>query len=108
MQRFLCSLLLASSAAGVGAAAALSDWPQFLGPDRNGVYTGPKLGSAWPKAGPRKVWERPVGQGFAGPVVAGGRVILFHRLGREEIVEALDAATGATKWRFSYPTAYRD
>ena len=40
--------------------------------------------------------------------MAGDRVILFHRVGNEEVVEALDAATGATRWRSAYPTAYRD
>jgi outer membrane protein assembly factor BamB len=84
------------------------DWPQFLGPTRDGVYRGPALASAWPAGGPRKVWQKQVGQGFAGPVVAGNRLILFHRSGNEEIVEALDARTGAAGWRHAYATAYRD
>ena len=49
-----------------------------------------------------------MGAGFAGPVVAGGRVVLFHRLGGREVVEALDAGTGDTVWRYDYPTSYRD
>ena len=49
------------------------------------------------------------GQGFAGPVVADGRLILlFHRVRDEEIVEALDISTGNTQWRHAYPTSYRD
>ncbi len=71
--------------------AAAADWPQFLGPDRNGVYAGPPLARSWPAAGPKVVWRRPVGEGFAGPVVTGGRVIVFHRIAGEEIVESLDA-----------------
>ncbi len=85
-----------------------ADWPQFLGPTRNGVYVGPPLASTWPAQGPRKVWEKAIGQGLAGPVVAGDRVILFHRVKAEEVVEALDAKTGHTRWRYAYPTAYRD
>ena len=88
--------------------AAAQDWPQFLGPDRNGVYTGPPLARSWPAGGPRVVWRRQVGSGFAGPVVAAGRLILFHRLAGEEIVESLDARTGTPQWRFAYATAYRD
>lgn len=88
-------------------AGAAADWPQILGPERNGTYVGP-LARSWPTGGPPVVWRRPVGQGFAGPVVAGGRVIVFHRVDAEEIVEALDAATGAPQWRFGYPTSYRD
>ena len=54
------------------------------------------------------MWRKPVGEGFAGPAIAGGRLILFHRIGAEEIVESLDAKTGDPQWRFAYPTAYRD
>ena len=85
-----------------------ADWPQFLGPQRNGVYTGPALASSWPAGGPRKVWQKPIGQGFAGPVVAGDRLIQFHRVGREEVVDALDARTGDPRWHYAYPTTYRD
>jgi outer membrane protein assembly factor BamB len=84
------------------------DWPQFLGPQRNGVYTGPRLAASWPAGGPKRVWRKPIGQGFAGPVVAGDRLILFHRVGNEELVEALDARSGNSLWRFAYPTTYRD
>ena len=87
---------------------AAPDWPQFLGPARNGVYSGPPLAETWPAAGPPKVWQKSVGEGFAGPVVVGDRVILFHRVEDEEVVEALDARTGKTRWRYAYQTAYRD
>ena len=97
--------LLILTVAGVTSAA---DWPQFLGPDRNGVYAGPALAESWPAQGPRVVWRKPVGQGFAAPVVVQNRVIVFHRLGAQEIVDALDARTGAMVWRYQYPTAYRD
>ncbi len=93
-------------AAGVGAAA--QDWPQHLGPERNGVYSGPALADSWGAQGPRVVWRKSVGQGFSGPVVAQGRVILFHRVGNEEVVEALDARTGVPQWRYAYATGYRD
>ncbi len=92
----------------LAAAAAAQDWPQLLGPDRTGVYRGPALAETWGAQGPRVVWRKRVGQGFSGPVVAQGRVILFHRVGNEEVVEALDPQTGATTWRYGYPTAYRD
>jgi outer membrane protein assembly factor BamB len=92
----------------VGAGVAASDWPQFLGPHRDGVYAGRALATSWPKDGPRAVWRKQVGSGFAGPVVAAGRLILFHRVGNQEVVEALEASTGKPQWRFAYPTAYRD
>ena len=94
--------------AAVGTHAAAQDWPQFLGPGRDGRYTGPPLAESWPGGGPTQLWSRPVGAGFAGPAVAGGRVILFHRLGGREVVEALDAGTGDIVWRYGYATSYRD
>jgi outer membrane protein assembly factor BamB len=88
--------------------AGADDWPQFLGPNRNGVSPETGLHISWPKAGPRVVWEREIGPGWSGPVVAGGRLILFHRQGDEEIVACLDAATGEQQWKFAYPTGYVD
>ena len=98
--------MLVAAAAGTGVAA--QDWPQFLGPGRDGRYAGPPLAESWPGGGPARLWSRPVGAGFAGPVVVGDRVVLFHRVGRREVVEALDAGTGDTVWRYDYPTSYRD
>jgi outer membrane protein assembly factor BamB len=86
----------------------VSDWPQLLGPSRNGIYAGPALAETWPAGGPRVVWRKQVGEGFSGPVVAQGHVILFHRANNREIVEALDPLTGATQWKYEYPTVYRD
>jgi outer membrane protein assembly factor BamB len=89
-------------------AASASDWPQFLGPGRNGVYEGPPISATWTGDGPKRLWEKKVGQGFAGPAVVGSRVILFHRVGDKEVVESLAAATGASQWRYEYATSYRD
>jgi len=88
--------------------ATTSDWPQFLGPTRNGVYRGPALLETWPAGGPKVVWRKDVGEGFSGPVVAQGHVILFHRMNNREIVEALDPLKGTPQWKYDYPTAYRD
>jgi outer membrane protein assembly factor BamB len=84
------------------------DWPQFLGPARNGVYSGPEIPASWPKSGPPVLWKIDVGQGFSGPVVARGRVILFHRRENRALVESLDALTGRRVWAAEYATDYRD
>ncbi|MGE3513302.1 MAG: PQQ-binding-like beta-propeller repeat protein [Vicinamibacterales bacterium] len=88
--------------------AAVDDWPQYLGAARDGVYRGAPLAASWPASGPRVLWKRPVGSGFSGPVVAGGKLILFHRVKNEEVIEALDTTSGAPIWRYAYPTTYRD
>lgn len=84
------------------------DWPQFLGPSRNGIYVGAPLNEKWPATGPRILWRKQIGQGLSGPIVAGKRLILFHRAGDREVVESFDALTGAAQWRHAYPTTYRD
>jgi outer membrane protein assembly factor BamB len=92
----------------MGLAAGAADWPQILGPTRNGVYTGNDLANTWPKEGPPVVWQKKIGQGFAGPAVALGKLILFHRLGDKETVECLRAADGKPVWSFEYATGYQD
>jgi outer membrane protein assembly factor BamB len=72
------------------------------------VYAGPPLAETWGATGPKVLWRRQVGQGFAGPAVVGNRVVLFHRVGNEEVVESLDSASGTPVWRYAYPTRYRD
>jgi outer membrane protein assembly factor BamB len=103
-------LIVAAALIALATAArvAAQDWPQFLGPDRTGVYRGPALSESWPSQGPKVIWRVPVGQGFSGPVVVQGRVILFHRVGNQEVVDAFDVKTGAARWRYAYATTYRD
>jgi outer membrane protein assembly factor BamB len=103
--RWVVGCLLAAAFLPLGVAA---DWPQFLGPDRNGISTETGLLDSWPKEGPPQVWRKKVGAGFSGPVVANGRLVLFHRVEDREVVECLDAANGKTQWTFSYATEYRD
>jgi outer membrane protein assembly factor BamB len=101
-------LLLFAASLALALQTTVSDWPQFMGPERNGVYRGPALAEKWQAGGPRVVWQKQVGQGFSGPVVADGRVILFHRVSNREVVESFDARTGAPQWQYGYPTTYRD
>lgn len=89
-------------------ALVAQDWPQILGPGRNGIYTGPEIAPSFPRSGPPLVWKRDVGAGFAGPSVAAGKLVLFHRINNRETVEAMDAVTGKTIWTADYPTSYRD
>jgi outer membrane protein assembly factor BamB len=87
---------------------AAADWPQFLGPNRNAASAEAGLLQTWSKDGPPVVWQKDVGAGFSGPVVAGERLIVFHRLGNDEVVGCMDAAKGDEIWKTSYRTEYRD
>lgn len=90
-----------------GTASNAGDWPQILGPKRDGWAEGEQISLPWPASGPRLVWQRPCGRGFAGVAVRQKLGILFHRLDDAEYVTAFEAATGRTLWEQHFPTNYR-
>jgi len=106
-QLWWCALLgMFLSSASTGRAG---DWPQFLGPMRScAADASETVASSFPTTGPKIAWTKPLGTGFAGPVVAAGKVIIFHRVDETAMVEALDAVTGQDLWRYSYPDKYDD
>lgn len=90
-----------------GNVSLAGDWPQVLGPQRNGIAASDEvLLNSWPASGPRVLWERPVGHGTAGLAVAGSTGILFHRLRDEEVTEAFDVRTAQTLWKLAHPTSF--
>jgi outer membrane protein assembly factor BamB len=84
------------------------DWPCFLGPRQNGTSSETGLLKTWPKAGPAVVWEMEIGTGYSAPSVLGHRLVLHHRIGRNEIVECLHARTGKQLWKYESPSSFRD
>lgn len=86
------------------AAAFAQDWPQWRGPSRDGVVSAaPK---SWPAAY-TSVWRVDVGEGYSSPIVANNRVFIHSRRDPQEIVTALDLATGKQLWQQSYAGEYR-
>ena len=107
------ALVTGISVAGVGdvasqaqqkAAATGTDWPQWRGPTRNGLIAAP-LPTQWPEVLERR-WEVPIGTGHASPVVSGNRVVVMAREGDQEIVRALDVASGKEIWHAAYAAPY--
>ena len=86
--------------------ALAGDWPQILGPQRDGHAQDESIVESFPAGGPPVVWEREVGSGLAGVAVAGNTAVLFHRVGDQEVIEALDAATGKPRWKSAFPVEY--
>src|SRR5207248_8941974 len=82
------------------------DWPQILGPQRNGKAQDEHLAERWGADGPKVRWSLEVGQGFAGPAVVGHTLVLFHRVGDELVAAALNAQTGKPLWKRSFPTRF--
>src|SRR5262245_28684032 len=69
-----CALLLLTTT------ARADDWPQWLGPQRDGVWRETGIVEKFPAGGPKVLWRTPVGGGYTGPAVANGRVYLADRV----------------------------
>lgn len=93
---FLLACLFAAAAAYGG------DWPNFLGPEQSGISPETGLLRKFPAEGPRVLWTKPVGRGYAGVAIRAGKVYLLDRVGKEDILRCLDLATGAELWNFAY------
>ena len=121
MRSFLCVVGCVLSA---GFAVA-DDWPQWLGPKRDGVWRETGLIESFPKGGPKVVWRTPIAGGYAGPAVAGGKVYvtdrvlakgaknpddpfdLKNKIASTERVLCLDQKTGKELWKHEYDCPYQ-
>ena len=103
--------LVALTAGGLHA----EDWPQWMGPDRGGVWRETGIVERFPEGGLEVTWKVPIGNGFAGPAVADGRVFVTdweedpesRTVDGTERVLALDEETGEILWTHSWGTTYR-
>ncbi|MCB1035028.1 MAG: PQQ-like beta-propeller repeat protein, partial [Acidobacteria bacterium] len=93
---------------GICPAAAGDDWPQWLGPHRNGHYEGPPLAASWREGAPPQLWSHEIGEGWSAPIVVDGKVVIYHRQGDQDVVEALRSESGERLWRTTFPTTYKD
>ena len=102
------TLLLILQSHAVAAEAPAEDWPEFLGPrgDNTSAETG--LLERWPAKGVPILWQKEVGSGYSAPSVRDGRLVLHHRIGEEEIIQAFDATTGQPGWRYAYSSHFTD
>jgi outer membrane protein assembly factor BamB len=85
-------------------------WTQWGGPKRDFISDTKGLASVWPVGGPKKLWTRSLGEGHSSVLVENGRLYTMYRqvtrqpvVSHEEVVAALDAASGKTIWEFKYP-----
>jgi outer membrane protein assembly factor BamB len=91
---FLCSSAAAS--------AQTANWPQWGGPQRNFMVEAKGLAESWPAGGPKRLWNRALGEGHSSVVVDADRLYTMYSRGEQEFVVALDAATGKTIWEKSH------
>ena len=94
--------LLVAIGAAAATAVAGTDWPQWRGPNRDGVSAESGWQTAWPKTGPERLWNVSVGKGFSGVAVAEGRLFTMGNKGGTDTVYCLDSGTGRQLWKHSY------
>ena len=86
--------------------ALAQDWAQWGGPHRNFISETKGLATTWPATGPRRLWQRGLGEGYSAIAVEGGMLFTMYRKGDSEVAIALDAATGKTVWEYSYAAPF--
>ena len=107
MHRTLIAVAAVELAALVLVAATVQEpapagWPQWGGPQRNFRVADADMPRTWGDDGPRRLWRRALGEGYSSILADGDLLFTMYRDGDDEVVVALDAATGATRWRHAY------
>ena len=103
----ILAALVATSTTTLGQTS--SAWTQWGGPHRDFISDSKGLASSWPAGGPRKMWSRSLGEGHSSVLAENGRLYTMYRqvarppAAHDEVVTALDAASGKTLWEFKYP-----
>lgn len=98
-------LLLIILVCAWSAASLAADWPQWRGPNRDGISAEKGWMSAWPAEGPKQLWKFSVGTGYATVSVSNGRVYTIGNVNKIDTVYCLDANSGSVIWKHSYPCA---
>jgi outer membrane protein assembly factor BamB len=101
-------LLVFSLGLGWAASAGAADWPQWRGPNRDGISQETGWRKSWPAEGPKRLWEAKVGVGYSSYAVAGGRLFTMGNNNDVDSVYCLDAETGKLVWEHKYPCIAKD
>ena len=97
---------VACAVVAVAAQAPSTDWPQWRGPERNGVSRETGLLREWPRSGPAVVWSASqLGAGYGSVAVAGSRVFVQGMKNRQSVVTSLDRAAGKAAWSIALGSA---
>lgn len=95
-----CCSLVALICGNLALCAAAADWPQWRGPDRDGISPETGLLDQWPQQGPKLLWKvDDIGSGYSTPAVVGDRLYLLNNHGMDdEFVQALSVNDGSQIW----------
>ena len=83
-------------------AAIAADWPQWRGPNRDGISPETNWSAQWPAGGPKQLWQAQVGIGCSAVAVSQGRLFAVGNTNDTDTVVCLDAASGQVLWKHSY------
>lgn len=109
MPRRLAMLVLAIVGVAVSAAGTrAADWPQFLGPDRNGLSSETGLNVDWKAKPPKVLWKVPLGAGFSSLSAVGDRLYTMASQQGRDFIFCLDAGTGKVLWKQEAGATYLD
>ena len=100
MKRITSFLVVSALVCGCILTARATEWPQWRGPNRDGISDEVGLLKEWSSNGPTMLWKIPLGEGFSGISVSQGRVYTMFSKGNDEFVVCLDATDGQEIWRF--------
>jgi outer membrane protein assembly factor BamB len=118
MRRFLS---VAAIAAVMCFTVRADDWPQWMGPKRDGVWRETGILDRFPEGGPKVRWRKPIGPGYSGPAIIGDRVYITERVTEKPLLKdgfaktamagsertsCLDLKTGALIWKHEYDCPY--
>src|SRR5436190_235288 len=101
-------LLTAIIVAGASIRIFADDWPQWRGPDGNGISKEKGWLENWPQQGPPVAWKANVGLGFSCFVVSGGKAVVVGHADQKDTVFCFDAVTGKEIWKHSYAAELGD
>ena len=109
-RRAVASLAIVMTLAAVSRAGdtTAASWSRWGGPNQDFRAPAEGLAASWPDDGPRKLWSRPLGDGYSAILFEDGRLYTMYRAGDEEAVVCLDAGTGETVWEHRYVHTPRD
>jgi outer membrane protein assembly factor BamB len=99
-------LVVALLLTATSASAQATDWAQWGGPHRDFKSDAKGLAASWPATGPRRLWQRELGEGYSAIAAERGVLYTMYRKGDNEVAIALDASTGKTIWEYSYAAPF--
>jgi outer membrane protein assembly factor BamB len=115
LRRMLPAVFFTAALLSLQSSSRADDWPQWGGPKRDLVWRESGIVQTLPKPDANgflpRVWSTPLGEGYAGPAVANGRVFVMDMIEKrdrrgKERVQCLDANTGKVLWKYAYDVLY--